>query len=254
VTCWPAIEGISTAATQEKILEELLAKVEGLWKGLELVVHVYKEQKDVFILGGVDDVLAVLEETQVLVQTILGSRFVGPLQKRVDEWDRKLRLFSDTLDEWLAVQRGWMYLESIFKAQDIQRQLPNEYKQFDQINKIFLDLMRKANNDPTALKCATAPKLLENLQKSNATLDRIHKNLEDYLEMKRAAFPRFFFLSNDELLEILAQARDPQAVQPHLIKCFDNIKTLDFGASASSIDISGMGCLHKIALYPNIVS
>ena len=40
-----------------------------------------------------DDVLAVLEETQVLVQTILGSRFVGPMQKRVDEWDRKLRLF-----------------------------------------------------------------------------------------------------------------------------------------------------------------
>jgi len=234
------IEAVSTAASQEQILEELLAKVENMWKGLEFAVTVYKEQKDIFILGGIDDVLAVLEETQVLIQTILGSRFVGPLQKRVDEWDKKLRLFSDTLDEWLSVQRGWMYLESIFKAQDIQRQLPNEYKQFDQINKLFLDLMRKANNDPTALKVASAPKVLENLQKANATLDRIQKNLEDYLEMKRASFPRFFFLSNDELLEILAQARDPQAVQPHLIKCFDNIKKLDFGPSAASIDISAM--------------
>ena len=55
-----------------------------------------------------DDVLAVLEETQVLVQTILGSRFVGPMQKRVDEWEKKLRLFSETLDEWLSVQRAWM--------------------------------------------------------------------------------------------------------------------------------------------------
>ena len=42
------------------------------------------------------------------MQTILGSRFVGPMQKRVDEWDKKLRLFSDTLDEWLNVQRAWM--------------------------------------------------------------------------------------------------------------------------------------------------
>ena len=122
---------------------------------LEFILNPYKESKDVFILGGVDDVMAVLEETQVLVQTILGSRFVGPMQKRVDEWEKKLRLFSETLDVWLAVQRAWMYLESIFKAADIQRQLPNEYKDFEKINKMWLDLMKKCNADPSALKQAT---------------------------------------------------------------------------------------------------
>ena len=82
------IETVSTAATQENVLEEMLAKVENAWKPLEFIVNTYKESKDVFILGGVDDVMAVLEETQVLVQTILGSRFVGPMQKRVDEWEK----------------------------------------------------------------------------------------------------------------------------------------------------------------------
>ena len=70
----------------------------------------------------------------------------------------------------------------------------------------------------------------------NESLDYIQKNLEAYLETKRQAFARFYFLSDDELLEILAQTRDPRAVQPHLRKCFDCIQKLQFG-EGTSIDI-----------------
>lgn len=66
-------------------------------------------------------------------------------------------------------------------------------------------------------------RLAELLKNNNKLLTIVYKGLSDYLEMKRSKFPRFYFLSDDELLEILAQGRNPRAVQPHLRKCFENI-------------------------------
>lgn len=67
-------------------------------------------------------------------------------------------------------------------------------------------------------------------------------------------FPRFYFLSNDELLEILAQTKNVQAVQPHMGKCFDGIRRLDFGEDPKSIDIYAMisGEGEKVALGKNL--
>ena len=71
------------------------------------------------------------------------------------------------------------------------------------------------------MQACTAPGVLDSFTDLESKLERIQKSLENYLENKRQQFPRFYFLSSDDLLEILGQAKDPMNVQPHLKKCFE---------------------------------
>eukprot|EP01135_Chromosphaera_perkinsii_P012097 Nk52_evm35s2579 gene=Nk52_evmTU35s2579 len=234
------IEEISVQATNEATLEEMLKKVENNWRELDYQLLPYKDTKDMFILGGIDEIMEKLEDSQVTISTIRGSRFQGPIKPQVDEWYRLLQLFSETLDEWIQCQRNWMYLETIFSAPDIQRQLPNEAKMFQQVDKSFKEVMRTTNSRPNAMKATTGPGLLSAFQQNNSLLEKVEKCLEEFLESKRLMFPRFYFLSNDELLEILAQTKNPHAIQPHLRKCFDAIQSIEFSTEPKSIDILAM--------------
>ncbi|CAB0031813.1 unnamed protein product [Trichogramma brassicae] len=237
---------ISSSASSEAGLEAMLAKIEETWKIIEFIVNSHKDAKDIFVLGSLEEVQTALDDSNITIQTIAASRHVAPIKPRVDDWLKRLDLFAKTLEAWQYCQQQWMYLEAIFSAPDIQRQLPIEAKLFIAVDKSWKDIMRKVAKMPLALENCTQPGLYEQFTENNRSLDKILKCLEAYLETKRIAFPRFFFLSNDELLEILSQTRNPHAVQRHLQKCFDAIFRLDFapvddkGGKALSDDILAM--------------
>ena len=71
--------------------------MEDSWKSSEYVVLPHRDSKDVFILGGIDEIQALLDDSQVNVATIASSRHVGPIKPKVEEWVRQLQLFSQTL-------------------------------------------------------------------------------------------------------------------------------------------------------------
>uniref|UniRef100_A0A8C5PZV6 AAA+ ATPase domain-containing protein n=1 Tax=Leptobrachium leishanense TaxID=445787 RepID=A0A8C5PZV6_9ANUR len=218
---------ISTTATNEATLEGMLSKIISLWNKTDFVLTAHQsELSQVPIIVSAEDIMAQIEECQVIISTLKGSRYAGPIKNTVAEWDRKLNLFSRTMEEWMVCQKNWLYLEQIFLASDIQRQLPAEAKLFSQVDTSWKEIMNQTRDRPNALRAATVPGVLEMMQNNNACLEKILKCLEDFLEIKRRVFPRFYFLSNDDLLSILAESKNPHVVQRHLEKCFENIRHL----------------------------
>jgi dynein heavy chain len=234
------ISETSAAASGEEQLQASLDSIRRGWADIEFPLLPYRDTKNVFTLGSLEEVSTLLEDNQVTLQTMMGSRFIMGVRDDVEKWEKKLGLLGDTLDEWMAVQRNWMYLETIFGAEDIQKQLPVESQKFQAVDKSWRQLMAATNKNPNVIACVNnGTATLTLMQSCNITLEEIQKSLEEYLETKRMAFPRFYFLSNDELLEILSQTRDPQAVQPHMGKCFDAIKKIRFSEEKRE-EIQGM--------------
>ncbi|OCT79469.1 dynein heavy chain 14, axonemal [Xenopus laevis] len=218
----------STTATNEATLEGMLNKVISLWNRTEFKLTPHKsELSEILIVACAEEIVSQIEESQVIISTVKGSRYVAPIKNTVDELDRKLSLFLRTMEELMICQRNWLYLEQIFLASDIQRQLPAEARIFFQVDSSWKEIMENIKDRPSALRAAIAPGLLEVLQNNNAHLEKILKCLEDFLEIKRKVFPRFYFLSNEDLLAILSESKNPDVVQPHLVKCFENIRHLD---------------------------
>ncbi|KAM8834259.1 LOW QUALITY PROTEIN: dynein axonemal heavy chain 12-like [Synchiropus picturatus] len=229
-------QSISASASKEFSLERTMDHMEEAWGDVSVHLQPYRET-GVDILTAPDEVQALLDDQLVKTQSIRTSPFIKPFQTRVKRWEARLLLLQETLDEWLKVQAQWLYLEPVFSSQDILQQIPEEGRLFQTVDRTWRDLMRRCAQDAKILSAASEPGLLEKLQNCSVMLENIMKGLNAYLEKKRLFFPRFFFLSNDEMLEILSETKDPLRVQPHLKKCFEGISRLEF---LPDLDIEAM--------------
>ncbi|XXQ31525.1 Dynein heavy chain AAA lid domain containing protein [Plasmodiophora brassicae] len=222
------LEEVCVYADKEYALEQALDKMEDEWKAVNLKIVPHKNS-GTFKIVDIDEALTTLDDHIVKTQTMRGSPYIKAFDARVKKWESRLVLVSKVVEEWLACQKTWLYLDPIFSSDDIMRQMPVEARRFQMVDQYWRKTMAAAHVRPNLLEFVSE---VDNLHKgfleSNKILDLIQKGLNEYLEVKRLAFPRFFFLSNDELLEILSQTKDPNAVQPHLPKCFENISSLDF--------------------------
>lgn len=106
--------------------------------------------------------------------------------------------------------------------------MPVEGTYFREVNSLWMNTMDGILAEAGIMDLADKDNIKQLFEEANKKLDKIQKSLNDYLQQKREIFPRFYFMANEDLLMLLAQTKEPRAVQPHMDKCFEGIQRIIF--------------------------
>uniref|UniRef100_A0A4X1URR4 Dynein axonemal heavy chain 17 n=1 Tax=Sus scrofa TaxID=9823 RepID=A0A4X1URR4_PIG len=226
------VRNIVDKAVKESGMEKVLKALDSTWSTMEFE-HEPHPRTGTMMLKADEVLVETLEDNQVQLQNLMMSKYLSHFLKEVTSWQQKLSTADSVISIWFEVQRTWSHLESIFiGSEDIRAQLPEDSTRFDDIDQEFKALMEEAVKTPNVVEATNKPGLYDKLENLKKRLAVCEKALAEYLETKRLAFPRFYFVSSADLLDILSNGNDPVEVSRHLSKLFDSLCKLKFRLDA----------------------
>ena len=222
------VKNIVDKAVKESSMEKTLKELDGTWKSQEYEFETHPRTGTRLIRAS-EELIELLEDNQVQLQNIAMSKYIAFFHEEVEFWQNRLFNADQVLSGLTEVQRTWGHLEPIFIAtEDIRKNLPEDSARFDAIDTDFKKLLVKVSTTQNVIEATNQPGLVPDLERLQNELSICEKALADYLETKRLAFPRFYFVSSVDLLDILSNGNEPSFVARHLTKLFDATARLEF--------------------------
>ncbi|KAJ9613346.1 dynein heavy chain [Cladophialophora chaetospira] len=222
VTSESIIRDIIVQARGELALEEFVRQVRETWQSYPLDLVNY--QNKCRLIRGWDDLFSKCSENLNSLQAMRHSPYYKEFEEEASSWEDKLNRVHVLFDVWIDVQRQWVYLEGVFTGNnDIKHLLPTESSRFSNINTEFSAVMKKVYKSPFVMDVLSIPGVQKSLERLAELLSKIQKALGEYLERERVSFPRFYFVGDEDLLEIIGNSNDSTRVAKHFKKMFAGI-------------------------------
>lgn len=221
----------STARAQNKIKGQLDTVDETLrTKEFEFVAHATRQ--NIMLLNSLHfiKIKQDLEDKGAMIAGMKAqaSKLTKDILARIKLKETQFQTIINNMELWIGVQSLWASLQSFFIGGDIRKDLPGPTKQFEGADKEWAKLMDKASGTKSVVVLCSGNELTPLLTDIDNILKICQKNLDNYLENKRGAFPRFYFVSNSVLLDILSKKNDPASIKTNLNIIFDALNDIDF--------------------------
>ncbi len=220
------LKELNLRAQSEHSIREALRELE-LWSaGAVFALTDYQDSKQVKvpIIKDWKDLFSQVGDNQALLSSLKDSPYYKHFEDKIVVWEQKLGTLDECLHNLNQVQRKWVYLEPIFG----RGALPKEQSRFKGVDRDYRDIMSDIVKDTRVISLISSKDISSKLKNMVDQLQRCTKALNEFLEEKRSIFPRFYFIGDDDLLEILGQATNPTVIQTHLKKLFAGIHQVKF--------------------------
>ena len=244
------IQEITDKASSEDKMGKKLDEIEKNWGGAEFIFKDYERVPGIKLLNIDEDQYAILEENMQQLQTMIRNKYKAHFEDRIVNWRKYLNEINEV---WVALsdtQKTWTFLESLFIGSDeIKRELPNETEEFVKIDQEVKEILKNGfekkniknfsnskfpmppsentDNDASGSQEEKERSLLDWLKDILVRLSKCEKALNLFMERKRADFPRFYFMSSVDLLDVLSKGNSPRSINKHISKIIIAMEKLE---------------------------
>eukprot|EP01012_Entosiphon_sulcatum_P019543 TRINITY_DN24443_c0_g2_i1.p1 TRINITY_DN24443_c0_g2~~TRINITY_DN24443_c0_g2_i1.p1 ORF type:complete len:4685 (-),score=794.60 TRINITY_DN24443_c0_g2_i1:231-14285(-) len=237
-------------AVKQQHISKQLAQLQTIWRDLKFQFE-FSDDADYPTFRVPEELLTLVEEHQVLLQNLATNRFVSIYLEDVQTWQATIARVEAVMTLFGEVQHTWEYLQGIFlRSDDIREQLPEDTTLFRSLDQQMKVVLRSAHTTPTVIELCAKEGLENRLQEIQKQLAKCEKALDLYLEEKRKAFPRFYFVSTPDLLDILSKGgQSCHAMMRHLPKIFPAFRTLHFQEQGRHLSSTTIGIVSREGEY-----
>ncbi|EAY22062.1 Dynein heavy chain family protein [Trichomonas vaginalis G3] len=212
-------------AQGEYSLNKYLDQLSDTWNTMEFEFSSYKDKISLIKSGNI--ILSLVSDHLNFLSAMQTSPFFHVFREKATEWENSLNRLQVVLDDWLNVQRRFIYLEGVFSSLDIRQILVKQTNNFRKQEKEFMTISKRLTQLKIVMKITLIPNIGQILNSLNENLILLQKELSEYLEKQRSLFPRFFFIGDEDLLEIIGKSSSISEIQKHFGKMFEGLSKVE---------------------------
>ncbi|XP_035578888.1 dynein heavy chain domain-containing protein 1 [Zalophus californianus] len=203
--------------------------------------EVVAKDSGTFILSDYSSLQDSIQESLQVLFKILAIQKSGDLNKVALEWVTVMHSLSALLEVWVTFQQQWIFLNKVLHEMKIEFPSPDLNSRFKAMDDQYRTLMQISVDDPLVLSLIVpsvkrsphfqGQQLQQLLQAASVELEGITMALKSVLYRVCVHFPRLFFLSDSELVALLAAPLESCEAQLWVRRCFPHVHSVRFMSS-----------------------